>query len=227
MADRTPAPPPTRIQIQYGLASERGRRPRNEDYAGIWLGTPGQQATQGIVAAVADGVGGSKGGRVAAELAVRSFIDAYYAQPATMGVQHAAATSIDAFNRWLHKLGRTDALLENAACTFTALILLGRKAHVFHVGDSRAYRLSDSQLTLLTEDHTLKQPDLNHVLFRAVGIEPFVRLDHVAEPLRPHDRFLLCSDGVHGVLGKRRIRDLLLRRSAPEEAAKEIVASRP
>jgi serine/threonine protein phosphatase PrpC len=216
---------PARIQIQYGLASERGRRPRNEDYAGIWLGTPGQQATQGIVAAVADGVGGSKGGRVAAELAVRSFIDAYYAQPETMGVQHAAASSIDAFNRWLHKLGRTDALLENAACTFTALILLGRKAHVFHVGDSRAYRLSDSQLTLLTEDHTLKQPDLNHVLFRAVGIEPFVRLDHVVEPLRPHDRFLLCSDGVHGVLGMRRIRDLLLRRSAPEEAAKEIVAA--
>lgn len=225
MADRTATSPPTRIQIQYGLASEQGRRPRNEDYAGIWLGTPGQQATQGIVAAVADGVGGSKGGRVAAELAVRSFIDAYYAQPETVGVQHAAASSIDAFNGWLHKMGRTDALLENAACTFTSLILLGRKVHVFHVGDSRAYRLSDSQLTLLTEDHTLKQPDLNHVLFRAVGIEPFVRLDHVAEPLRPHDRFLLCSDGVHGTLGKSRLRDLLLRRSAPEEAAREIVAA--
>jgi serine/threonine protein phosphatase PrpC len=225
MADSAPPPSPTRIQIQYGLASEQGRRPRNEDYAGIWLGTPGQQATQGIAAAVADGVGGSKGGRVAAELAVRSFIDAYYAQPETMGVQHAAATSIDAFNRWLHKLGRTDALLENAACTFTALILLGRKAHIFHVGDSRAYRLSENQLTLLTEDHTLKQPDLNHVLYRAIGIEPFVRLDHVVEPLRPHDRFLLCSDGVYGTLGDRRIRNLLLRRSAPEEAAKEIVAA--
>ena len=62
MADPARTPPPTRIQIQYGLASEQGRRPRNEDYAGIWLGTPGQQATQGIVAAVADGVGGSKGG---------------------------------------------------------------------------------------------------------------------------------------------------------------------
>src|SRR4051812_38484072 len=116
MADRAPAPP-ARIQIQYGLASERGRRPRNEDYAGIWLGTPGQQATQGIVAAVADGVGGSKGGRVAAELAVRSFIDAYYAQPATMGVQHAPASPIDALHPWPPKLGRTDALLGDPART--------------------------------------------------------------------------------------------------------------
>src|SRR4051812_49957482 len=85
---------PTRIQIQYGLASEQGRRPRNEDYAGIWLGTPGQQATQGIVAAVADGVGGSKGGRVAAELAGCRFLDAHYAPPGNKGGPQAAGAPL-------------------------------------------------------------------------------------------------------------------------------------
>ncbi|QQP93150.1 bifunctional protein-serine/threonine kinase/phosphatase (plasmid) [Skermanella sp. TT6] len=213
------------IQIRFGIASEQGRRPRNEDYAGLYEGTALQRIRQGIVAAVADGVGGAKGGRVAAELAVRTFIDGYYAQPATVGVHHAAAASIDAFNRWIHQLGRTDAMLENASCTFTSLILLGRKAHVLHVGDSRAYRLSGDDLVRLTEDHTLKHPDLRHVLFRAIGIEPSVRLDYSAETLKPHDRLLLCSDGVHGTLGDRRIRDLLIRGLAPEEAAREIVAS--
>ncbi|WP_158046014.1 bifunctional protein-serine/threonine kinase/phosphatase [Skermanella pratensis] len=211
------------VQIRFGIASEPGRRPRNEDYAGLYHGTGLQRIRQGIVAAVADGVGGAKGGRVAAELAVRTFIDGYYAQPETVGVPHAAASSIDAFNRWIHQLGRTDATLENASCTFTSLILLGRKVHVLHVGDSRAYRLSGDELVRLTEDHTLKHPDLRHVLFRAVGIEPSVRLDHAVEALRPHDRFLVCSDGVHGTLGDRRIRDLLIRRLAPEETAREIV----
>ncbi|EWY36175.1 hypothetical protein N825_29410 [Skermanella stibiiresistens SB22] len=215
----------TGIKIQFGIASEQGRRPRNEDYAGLYQGTPAQRARRGIVAAVADGVGGAKGGRVAAELAVRTFIDGYHAQPETIGVQHAAAASIDAYNGWLHQLGQTDAALENAACTFTALILLGRKAHVLHVGDSRAYRLRDDRLDLLTEDHTLRHPDLRHVLFRAIGIERTVRLDHAVEALKPHDRFLLCSDGVHGGLGDRRLRELLSRRLVAEETAREIAAA--
>jgi hypothetical protein len=74
-------PSHTQLQIRCGFVSETGRRSDNEDYAGIYLGTPAQRVRQGIVAAVADGVGGSKGGRVAAELAVRSFIDAYYSMP--------------------------------------------------------------------------------------------------------------------------------------------------
>lgn len=216
-------PPSTPLQIQFGFASETGRRGRNEDYVGICLGTPRQRPGHGIVAAVADGVGGAKGGRVAAELAVRGFIDGYYSQPATIGVQRAAARAIDAVNQWLYAQGRADPALENMASTFTALILLGRRAHALHVGDSRLYRLSDGRLERLTEDHTLNRPDLSHVLYRATGIEATVRLDYTVQQLRPHDRFLLCSDGVHGTLDDGRIRALLLRRSAPEEAARQIV----
>src|SRR5688572_10688026 len=123
-------PSHSQLQIRCGFVSETGRRSDNEDYAGIYLGTPAQRVRQGIVAAVADGVGGSKGGRVAAELAVRSFIDAYYSLPETLGVQHAGIAAVESFSRWIFKQGRSDPALENASCTFTVLILLGRKAHV-------------------------------------------------------------------------------------------------
>lgn len=213
------------LQIQFGFASETGKRSANEDYVGVGLGTPGQRTRQGVVAAVADGVGGAKGGRIAAELTVRTFIDGYYAQPESLGVQRAAARAIEAVNRWIHAQGRADDALESMASTFSGLVLLHRKAHVLHVGDSRVYRLSDDRLTRLTEDHTLDRPDLSHVLYRGIGIEDSVRLDCTVHPLCLHDRFLLCSDGVHGTLGDPAIRTLLMRRDAPDEAARRVVAA--
>ena len=215
----------SRLRIESGFASETGRRAANEDYVGL-LDPGGLQAdAKGIVAAIADGVGGARGGRVAAELAVRGFIDGMFSQSETIGLQRAAATAIGGVNRWIHTQGQRDPALENAATTFTALILRGRSAHVFHVGDSRAYRLSGGELTRLTEDHTLRGANVSHILYRAVGIEPSVRLDHAVQPLRPHDRFLLCSDGVHGVLSDRRIAELLGARSSPAEDAQRIAAA--
>ncbi|MBP2231207.1 serine/threonine protein phosphatase PrpC [Azospirillum agricola] len=211
------------LQVQFGIASDTGRRPRNEDYAGVCLASPGRRVRQGIVAALADGVGGAKGGRIAAELAVRTFIDGYYAQPEPLGVQRAAARVIEAVNRWIVAQGRADPALENMASTFAGLILRHRNAHVLHVGDSRVYRLSDGQLARLTEDHTLNRPDYAHVLYRGLGIEEAVRLDYGVHPLRLHDRFLLCSDGVHGTLTDVALRSLLMRRDTPEAAARLIV----
>ena len=140
----------------------------------------------------------------------------YYAVSATIGVPLAAARAIEGINRWLNAQGRSDPALENCATTFTALVLRGRTAHVLHVGDSRAYKLSNGHLSCLTEDHTLNRGGLSHVLYRAVGIEATVRLDHAVLPVQPRDRFLLCSDGVHGALNDKRIRALLREGSAPE-----------
>ncbi len=86
------------------------------------------------------------------------------------------------------------------ATTFTALILSGRAGHCVHVGDSRLYRFRDGALEPLTEDHVMGRADYSHILRRAVGLEHAVALDHSTFPLRPHDRYLLCSDGVHGPL---------------------------
>ncbi|MFT3904694.1 MAG: protein kinase [Steroidobacteraceae bacterium] len=213
------------LRINLGLCSRTGRRADNQDFVAGCVGTSHELALRGQLIALADGVGGTRGGRVAAELAVGSFIEGYYDQAATLGIPQAAARSIGAINSWIHAQGRDDQALRHAATTLTALVLQGRSAHVLHVGDSRAYHLHEEQLTRLTQDHCLTQPDLSHVLYRAVGIEATVRLDHRIQPLRALDRLMICSDGVHGVLGDHRLRELLLRRNSSAQDAAQIVAA--
>jgi serine/threonine protein phosphatase PrpC len=206
------------LDLRVGFCSERGSRPANEDYAGYYLGTPS-------ILAVADGVGGAKGGRVAAELAVSSFIEGCLGLNPLNGIRRNAAASLDSINRWIHEIGRRDQGLEGMATTLSALILQGSAAHVVHVGDSRLYRLRDGVLVQLTDDHVPSQPGLRHTLLRAVGLEPSVRIDYAVEPLRVHDRFLLATDGVHGALSAARLTGELARGNAPDEAARRIVAA--
>jgi hypothetical protein len=115
--------------------------------------------------------------------------------------------------------------MAGAATTFTALVMRGREATVLHVGDSRAWHFRDGVLTRLTEDHVLAQPGLSHVLYRAVGIEPDLRLDTRAVTLKAHDRLLLTTDGVHGVVSEAELADLLARRASPEADAQAVVAA--
>src|SRR5262245_31254606 len=211
------------LSVGIGYASDRGGRPDNQDFAACYVGMPRQQLTIGLVAALSDGMGGAKGGRVAAELAVRGFIDACLGQPATIGISRLGARAANAVNRWIHSLGRSDPGLNGMACTLSALVLCGRSTHLVHVGDSRVYRLRDGELDLLTTDHTLGAPGTTHALTRAVGAQDSLRIDHVKESLHLHDRYLLCSDGVHDALSAREIHALLARRAAPQETARELV----
>lgn len=193
------------MQIKAGFCSDTGKRSGNEDYVAVMRGEPGF----GVVAALADGVGGHLGGRVAAELSVRGFIDGYLGQSPLLGVRAAAGRALDPLNRWVHAIGRSDPALEAMACTFTALILRGRHAHVVHVGDSRLYRLRDGVLHCLTTDHVLDRRGLSHVLTRAVGLGEELAAAWDVSPVRQADRFLLCSDGVHGSLRDRQLLALL------------------
>ena len=211
------------LQTRIGFVSIIGKRADNQDYVGTCLGDNRHASLKGMVIAVADGVGGNKGGRQAAEITLRGFIEGYFGLPETLGVERAAGRALAAMNRWIHMQGRHDQFLENMSTTFSALILRGRQAYVVHVGDTRIYRLRGQQLMRLTVDHTLSNPDLNHILFRAIGLEEGLRIDYAAHSLEPHDRFLLCSDGVHGVLADRRIQPLLVQYAAPEECAQAIV----
>lgn len=211
------------LNVQAGFHSAIGSRPRNEDFAAVRAGPAPQRAHSGVVAAVADGVGGAKGGRIAAELTVRSFLDGFFGSSPLLGVRRNASVALNAANSWVHSLGRTDPALESMACTFTALILRGRQAHVVHVGDTRLYRLRDDALVQLTSDHTPGRPGTSSMLLRAVGIEETLRIDYAAEQARVHDRYLLCTDGVHGRLSDGAVRDALGRRNAPEDTARFLV----
>jgi serine/threonine protein phosphatase PrpC len=213
------------LRFEIGFASERGKRPDNQDYAAARVGRPRIDARRDAVAAVADGVGGGKGGREAAELTVRTFFDGYFNLPGSLGVRQAASRSLDAVNSWIVAQGRADQNLAGMATTFTALILSGRTGHCVHVGDSRLYRFRDGALEVLTEDHVMGRADYSHILRRAVGLEHAVAIDHSSFPLRPHDRYLLCSDGVHGPLSEAGLREILGQRQSPESAAQALAAA--
>jgi serine/threonine protein phosphatase PrpC len=211
------------LDLRCGFASEAGGRPANEDFAAIDLGTREQRAGFGAIAAMADGVGGAKGGRVAAETAVRGFIEACREQSETLGVRRIATGAIEAMNRWIYAIGRADPELAGMATTLTALVLRGRQAHWLHVGDCRLYRLRDERMTLLTVDHTPGRAGLPHALTRAIGAVDTVRIDYDMAETRLHDRYLLCTDGVHGALRDPQIKAILGARAAPEQAARDLV----
>lgn len=207
-----------RLRVVTAFWSEQGGRLTNDDYVGVFAD---DDVNEIVIAAVADGVGGARGGRIAAELSVRGFIEGCL-DTTRASIKEAGMSGLDAMNRWLQSIGRDDATLRGMACTFTGLVAVGRQAHVFHVGDSRLYRLRGDRFEQLTVDHS-GGPGLSHVLTRAVGAEECLRVDYAAFENEPHDRYLLCTDGVHGGLSQRRLRDMLGRRASPQETAREIV----
>jgi len=213
------------VKASLGFASQTGPRPSNEDFAGAVLGEELPARRPEVVAAIADGIGGAKGGRVAAETAVRGFLDGFLDLPETVEVRRAAARVLDALNGWIHAQGRLDPNLSGMGCTFTALVLRARAAHVLHVGDTRAYRLRRDRLARLTTDHVRDPEKAANTLNRALGVEGELRLDYAAQPLALHDRFLLCSDGVHGVLTEDTMSEILRERSASNDTARALVAA--
>src|SRR5260370_34618077 len=125
----------------------------NEDIAGVVFGLKLPEPRRDVAAAISDGIGSTKGGREAAEIAVRGFLDGFCDLPETMEVRRAAATILNALNGWIHSQGQRDAKLAGMGCTFTALVLRGRVAPLLHVGNTRAYRLRSNRFTRLTSDH--------------------------------------------------------------------------
>ena len=207
------------LQVAVGYASLTGPRERNEDFCG--LATPDGQELEnkGVIAAVADGIGGHKGGREAAEYTVRGLLADYYATPDTWSVPRAIETVTTALNRWVIAEASRNAELAGMATTLSALVLRGRRYHTAHIGDSRIYRMQDGRLAALTVDHTWEHPELKNVLSRAVGLDPRVLMDFADGELALNDRFLLVSDGVWGVLPDTLTAEVLLDHPEPQAAA--------
>jgi serine/threonine protein phosphatase PrpC len=214
------------VKASVGFYSATGPRPENEDFAGAVFGVELADPRQDVVAAIADGIGGSKGGRIAAETAVRGFLDGMCELPETTEVQRSAARVLNALNAWMYSQGQRDPDLARMGCTFTALVLRGRLAHVVHIGDTRAYRLSGNRLSCLTTDHVREDgAGRSGTLYRALGVEAEIRLEYTAHPMARHDRFLLCSDGLYGSLTDETIADSLRERSAPAVTARALVTA--
>ena len=181
-------------------------------------------ATHGRLLIVADGMGGHAAGEVASALAIdivsRSYYDAELASDGAPGphlrkaFQEANVAILRSGTRNLDQYGM--------GTTCTAILLREGSYWCSHVGDSRVYRLREGKLECMTTDHTLikqmvdqgeiseqeaERLSIRHILVRAMGIDENLQIDisEAAIALRPEDKLLICSDGLHSVLSDEQI----------------------
>lgn len=189
------------LTISLGQHSDKGRKPSNQDFYGVYLPTEPQRSTKGIAIALADGISSSEVSREASEAAVGGFLTDYYATPATWTVKTSAQRVLQATNAWLYAQTRQSQHRYNLdrgyVCTLSAMVIKSTTAHLFHVGDSRIYQLSGNTLEPLTEDHRFwASREVSH-LSRAMGASQHLELDYRAVSLSAGDVFLLATDGVY------------------------------
>jgi serine/threonine protein phosphatase PrpC len=226
------------LALRYAARSDVGLvRPGNEDsgYAGPRL------------LLVADGMGGHAAGELASAVAVATVADLDVHPPSSSELLNSLTDSIDSVGETISTIISEEPDLTGMGTTITGLYWLGGRVAIVHVGDSRAYLFRDNQLQQLTHDHTYVQTLVDagriteeqaathpkrSLLMRALdGMNP-VEADLSVREARVGDRYLLCSDGLSGVVDEAsiagsltmsdptgcvtRLVDLALERGAPD-----------
>jgi protein phosphatase len=234
-----PASPNPALRVAWAAATDTGRRRSgNEDsYAA--------RPDLGLFA-VADGMGGHVAGEVASRLSVAALIAAVEATHAASS--DAVTLSVDpllgvpgsrlrdAFKRVSRQLAAAvadDTALRGMATTASAVLVQGEEAAIGHVGDSRIYLARDGRVERLTDDHSWVEEQVRagmldrrvaerhpwrNVVTRALSGTDEPVVDYRTLRLQPGDRLLLCSDGLHGVIGEARVADALDRQDADLDA---------
>lgn len=215
------------LSITLAQHSIAGIKPQNEDFHGAMMPHGVLLDSKGIGVVIADGVSASEGGKEASQIAVRQFLDDYFSTPDSWSVKHAATKVLGALNLWLYNQGqRQYAGNCGLATTFSAVILKSQTAHLFHVGDSRIYRLRDAVLECLTTDHRIQFGTEREYLARALGIDARLDIDYQTHNLQLGDLYLFTTDGVHDVLGFDAIADELATAHANPQASAESLVER-
>lgn len=196
------------LQVCFTQLSDVGVKPDNQDTVGARIPDGALLIHKGIAMAVADGVSSSLAAKQASQAAVTGFLADYYATPETWRTQTSASRVIQALNRHLWALSRNSVRQEGHLTTFSALILKGETGFVFHVGDSRVYRLRAGLLERLTRDHNQRIDRKTTYLTRALGADPALEIDINSFELEVGDLYLLTTDGIHDVLSDMEIQAL-------------------
>ncbi|MBL9006495.1 MAG: cyclic nucleotide-binding domain-containing protein [Myxococcales bacterium] len=228
------------LRVQAAARSDVGRiRQNNED---SFLCEP----ELGLYV-IADGMGGHAGGEIASAMAVRGLRRAIEKAPDRPFLENPSLENrramlqfligaVSEVNSAIFARGITDPALRGMGCTLDVLLIRGRSLFLAHVGDSRVYGLLGGVLYQMTEDHTLGQTLLNsgsvtaeevakhpqrNVLMRALGVYPKVEVDTAYLDIAADDVFLLCSDGVYGMVDPNML-DSALRKSS-ESAVQTLI----
>ena len=209
-----------------GLSHPGRRRRRNED---AWVCHP-------PLFAVADGMGGARGGEIASRVAATAL-----GESVDGSGEARVVALIQEANRQVYQRGREDSDASGMGTTITVALFENGIVSIGHVGDSRAYLIRDRGVDQLTEDHSLvaelvrsgrlspeeaESHPQRSVITRALGTDPDVDVDSFSVEAKPGDLFLICSDGLTSMVGDEEILDVVEpRREDLDEAAKELVAA--
>lgn len=207
---------------QYSIA---GAKAQNEDACGVHVPTEPSLTTKGIAIAIADGMSTSDAGKEASEACVKGFLSDYFSTPESWTVKTSAQKVLSALNRWLHSQGqRQYGHAQGMVTTFSAVVFKSNTAYLFHVGDTRIYRLRDNKLEQLTRDHRIILDKDKSYLNRAMGIDLRLDIDFRSVPLEVSDIFLLVCDGVYEFLSDSAIKKHILDNPNDlDKACKDIV----
>jgi serine/threonine protein phosphatase PrpC len=186
------------ISITVSQYSEAGRKEINQDAFGVFSPSEPLLSTKGIVAVIADGVSCSEAGDQASKAAVENFLNDYFSTPESWTVKTAGQKILTAMNSWLygqgyHIYGTNKGLIT----TLSALVIKSTKAYLFHIGDSRIYRLREGVLKCLTQDHRVRVSKDKEYLSRALGIELHLKIDYRELAVEEGDQFIFVTDGVY------------------------------
>jgi len=227
----------------FGLTDVGRKRKHNEDAYLL-------DAERGLFV-VADGMGGHAAGEVASRLTVESiqeFIagtedDHDNTWPFGYNNRYSVdgnrlSTAVERANEKVMRAVVNKPELKGMGTTVVAALFDEKRATLVHVGDSRAYLLRDAELRRLTDDHSWVQEQVNagilsedeakshplkNVVTRALGGSPHVSVDLIEVPVHAGDRFLLCSDGLTGMVGDEEIHERFRSGEAAPSAVKKLV----
>ncbi len=201
------------VTVKYRVITHKGlMRSQNEDahYAAHCVKTENELASRYLFA-VADGLGGHRGGAIASRMALKSVKDEFlnwHGETAKRMVRKALERANDQVFIASHSEPK---IFDNMQTTLTAVALEEDSLAIGHVGDCRLYRVRNGSIELLTRDHTMANDMLKfhmisqeqaqqhpgrHQLTRSIGSEPFLHIDIIREHIEPDDTYLLCSDGL-------------------------------
>ncbi|MFI1107539.1 MULTISPECIES: Stp1/IreP family PP2C-type Ser/Thr phosphatase [Streptomyces] len=216
------------LSLRFAAGSHKGMiREGNEDsgYAGPRL------------LAIADGMGGQAAGEVASSEVISTLVTLDDDVPGS-DILTSLGTAVQRANDQLRVMVEEDPQLEGMGTTLTALLWTGRRLGLVHVGDSRAYLLRDGALTQITQDHTWVQRLVDEgriteeeatthpqrsLLMRALGSGDHVEPDLSIREVRAGDRYLICSDGLSGVVSHQTMEDTLASYQGPQETVQELI----
>lgn len=219
---------PSQLKVSVGQYSDKGRKKTNQDFHGVFIPEDPQLSSKGIAIALADGISSSDVGQVASEASVTGFLDDYYCTSEAWSVKKSALQVLTATNSWLYSQTQQGQYRfdkdRGYVCTLSAMVIKSTTAHIFHVGDTRIYRLRDNSLEQLTKDHRLWVSEEKSYLSRAMGIDSRLEIDYEVQQVDWGDIFLFVTDGIYESASSRFMIDVIKKHEDDLDAAAKIIS---